>query len=300
MIVENGEKVVLAGWHRDVYDIWLKELEDLKPVMFTGSETTKQKDDAVKAFVEGDSKVFIISLRSGAGLDGLQHACSTVVFGELDWSPHVCDQVLARVDRDGQTKHVQAYYLTIADGSDPFMIGLNGDKRSQHDGLIEGKQSEANLLADVSSGKNRIKEMAEAYLKSIGEEIPEAIPEVGLLGELSFLIRRIKLPTNTEEEMQEALNSILMENVKTAKVEREFKITKKSRLDFLVSNGDEKIAIELKVNSTKRQEVYRQVRRYIEEGQITALILVAPWNGIESFKIDGISVIVIDTNINHI
>jgi len=300
MIVENGEKVVLAGWHRDVYDIWLKELEDLKPVMFTGSETTKQKDDAVKAFMEGDSKVFIISLRSGAGLDGLQHACSTIVFGELDWSPNAMDQVLARVDRDGQTKHVQAYYLTIADGSDPFMIGLNGDKRSQHDGLIDGKQSEANLLADVSSGKNRIKEMAEAYLKSIGEEIPEAIPEVGLLGELSFLIRRIKLPTNTEEEMQEALNSILMENVKTAKVEREFKITKKSRLDFLVSNGDEKIAIELKVNSTKRQEVYRQVRRYIEEGQITALILVAPWNGIESFKIDGISVIVIDTNINHI
>lgn len=40
MIVETGEKVVLFGWHRDVYDIWLRELSDYYPVLFTGSETT--------------------------------------------------------------------------------------------------------------------------------------------------------------------------------------------------------------------------------------------------------------------
>lgn len=300
MLVESGEKVVLAGWHRAVYEVWEKELIALDPVMFTGSETVKEKEEAVNKFVKGDSKVFIISLRSGAGLDGLQYGCNTVVFGELDWTSNVHDQVIARVDRDGQTKHVQAYYLTIADGSDPFIVSLLGIKKSQHDGLVEGKQSEGGIITQSDAGKDRIKNMATSYLKSIGEEIPESVSEEGLLGEVANLIRKTRLPVNTEEEMQEALNEILVGNIKDAKIEREPKITKRSRLDFLISNENMKIAIECKIKSTKRPEVYRQVRRYVEEGQITSLVLVAPWFGISSFKVDGIPVIVVDTSINSI
>ncbi len=300
MLVESGEKVVLAGWHRAVYEVWEKELAIFNPVMFTGSETTKEKEDAVTQFKEGDSQVFIISLRSGAGLDGLQYACNTIVIGELDWTGQAHDQLIARLDRDGQTKHVQAYFLAIADGSDPFIVSLLGIKRSQHDGLVEGKQSDGGIITQDVTGKNRIKDMATAYLKSIGEDIPESVPEEGLLGELAKTIRNTKLPVNTEEEMQEALNKVLVENIKDAKIEREYKITKRSRLDFLVSNDNSKIAVECKIESTGRTEVYRQVRRYVQEGQITALILVAPWFGISSFKVDGIPVIVIDTSVNSI
>ncbi|CAM6005473.1 unnamed protein product [Sphagnum balticum] len=300
MLVDSGEKVVLAGWHRAVYEVWEKELASCNPVMFTGSETVREKETAVNKFVKGDAKVFIISLRSGAGLDGLQHACNTVVFGELDWTSNVHDQVIARVDRDGQTKHVQAYYLTIADGSDPFIINLLGVKRSQHDGLVEGKQSEGGVITQSAAGKDRIKEMATAYLRSIGEDIPESVAEEGLLGDLARLVRSTKLPVNSEEEMQEALNTVLRDNLKNAKVEREFKITKRSRLDFLVSNENEKIAVECKIEQTGRPEVYRQVRRYAEEGKITSLVLVAPWFGISSFKVDSVPVIVVDTSINSI
>lgn len=300
MVVDQGEKVVLVGWHRDVYDIWMKELAGYNPVMFTGSESPREKDEAVKKFVEGNAQVFIISLRSGAGLDGLQRVSNTMIFGELDWSPHVMDQVVARLDRDGQTKHVQAYYLTIADGSDPFMVGLLGGKRAQHDGVIEGKQGESDVITNTGD-TDRIKNMARAYLQSIGEEIPEPVIEVGAMGETSTLIRKLKLPTNTEEEMQEALFSALKENLDPSiLIEREFKITKRSRLDFMLTRGEERIAVELKINQTERAEVYRQVRRYVEEGNITSLILVAPWHGIPSFKVDGVPVIVIDTSINSI
>jgi SNF2 family DNA or RNA helicase len=299
MLLEEKDKIVLVGWHRDVYDIWQNEFKAYKTVMYTGSETTKEKDQAVKDFIEGDARIFMISLRSGAGLDGLQRVCDTVVFGELDWSPHVMDQVLARVDRDGQTKHVQGYYLTIPDGADPFMIQVLGTKRSQHDGLVEGKQADGVLL-DSGTSKNRVREMAAAYLKSIGEEVPEPIPETGLLGELTAMVRNFKIPINTEEEMQDAMFKLLNENVKNAKVEREYKVTSRSRLDFLVSNDTERIAIECKIDNTQRAEVYRQVRRYVEEGKISSLLLVAPWYGIPSFKVDGTPVIVIDTNVNSI
>src|SRR5579884_3848269 len=44
-----------------------------------------------------------MSLRSGAGLDGLQEDCTVGVFGELDWSPEQHRQCIGRLDRDGQT-----------------------------------------------------------------------------------------------------------------------------------------------------------------------------------------------------
>lgn len=301
MVLENEPKVVLVGWHRQFYEIMLKELKDYKVVMYTGSESTKQKDDAVKAFIEGEAQVFIISLRSGAGLDGLQRVCNTIVLGELDWSPHVHDQVIGRIARDGQTRPVNAYFLTINDGADPFMIGLNGDKRSQHDGLIEGRQSDADLIKDVGAGNERIREMAKAYLQKMGEEIPETLPETGPIAEISQLLRRLKLPNNSEVDMQEATFKALKENLpKDYNVEREAKITKRSRLDFLITYKGERIAIECKVNATKKAEVYRQVRRYVEEGQISSLILLAPWSGVASFKVDGTPVIVIDPSLTQI
>lgn len=100
LILETDEPVVLFGWHRAVYDIWIDRLKEYRPVLYTGTETAAQKLRAVRRFLGSEedgerSRVLIISLRSGAGLDGLQHGCRTVVYGELDWSPKVHDQCLS-------------------------------------------------------------------------------------------------------------------------------------------------------------------------------------------------------------
>lgn len=95
MIVDSGEPVILAGWHRSVYDIWESRLKDLHPVYYTGTESTAAKERSVEAFLSGRSKVMLMSLRAGVGLEGLQQVCSTVVFGELDWSPGIHDQCLS-------------------------------------------------------------------------------------------------------------------------------------------------------------------------------------------------------------
>jgi hypothetical protein len=110
MLVEGGQKVVLCGWHRAVYAIWLERLKDLNPVLYTGSESPNQKNATKERFVNGDAMVLLLSLRSGAGLDGLQYACSTIVKGELDWSPGVHDQCLSSdtevlTDKGFRSKH---------------------------------------------------------------------------------------------------------------------------------------------------------------------------------------------------
>lgn len=137
MVAEGGAPVVLVGWHREVYDMWLKELADLKPALYTGSETPAQKDRAKDAFLAGETDILILSLRSGAGLDGLQARASTMIFGELDWSPGVHHQCIGRLDREGQAEPVTAIFLVADEGSDPPMMEVLGLKASEAAHIID-------------------------------------------------------------------------------------------------------------------------------------------------------------------
>lgn len=161
MLVEDGTPVLLAGWHREVYDIWLEALGDLKPVMYTGTETPTAKERAKTAFVSGETDLMIISLRSGAGLDGLQFRCATVVVGELDWSPKVHEQLIGRVDRPGQVaEEVTAIYCHADNGSDPLIINTLGLKASQARGITDPLAGVEHVYSDES----RIRMLAEKIL----------------------------------------------------------------------------------------------------------------------------------------
>lgn len=167
---DNAEPVVLYGWHREVYEIWNEKLSDLNPVMFTGTESPAQKEAAKQAFVSGESKVLIISLRSGAGLDGLQNACRIVVFGELDWSPGVHEQCIGRVHRDGQGQPVTVYYLISNSGADPVMCDVLGLKRQQIEGV---RDPNADLVTKLQVNEDYIKRLAEKYLADKGVSFSE-------------------------------------------------------------------------------------------------------------------------------
>lgn len=160
ILLDGGDPVVLSGWHRDVYDIWMAELDDFNPVLYTGTESPKQKEESKRAFIAGETNLFIISNRSGIGLDGLQHHCNTVVVGELDWSPKVHDQLIGRVDRDGQENQVTAYFPVCEFGSDPVIIDILGLKSSQAHGIM----NPLDMVADQYSDESRMKKLAESFL----------------------------------------------------------------------------------------------------------------------------------------
>lgn len=176
ILVETGESVLLVGWHRAVYDIWLEELKDLAPAMYTGSESASQKNNELQRFLDGETPVLIMSLRSGAGVDGLQHRCSVVVFGELDWSPGVHQQVIWRIDRDGQTKPVMAFFLVSDDGSDPPMMEVNGVKASEAKQIIDPHLG----VTVAPDAGNAMKKLIETYLEKArakGVALPAPEPE---------------------------------------------------------------------------------------------------------------------------
>ncbi|USQ97258.1 SNF2-related protein [Caulobacter sp. RL271] len=169
ILVEGGAPILLFGWHREVYDIWLEELADLAPAMFTGSETPRQKAAAQARFLNGETDILIMSLRSGAGLDGLQARCSTVVFGELDWSPGQHHQCVGRVDREGQPhwergEGVLAIYLVVEDGSDPPMLDVLGLKASEAHAVVDPDLG----VQAANTDETRLRGLVQRYLDRTG------------------------------------------------------------------------------------------------------------------------------------
>lgn len=178
LLLENKIPCILCAWHRSVYKIWEKEFEEYKPVFFTGHESAKQKNESVAAFINGDTNLFIMSLRSGAGIDGLQNRAHYIIYGELDWSPKVHEQSTGRLNRDrenGEKQQVTAVYLNSNGGSDPMMLEVLGMKSSQQHGIINPLAGPESQLSDPTA----IKQLAASYLKNKGVS-QEDIQNAGL------------------------------------------------------------------------------------------------------------------------
>jgi SNF2 family DNA or RNA helicase len=169
LLLASEQKVILFGWHRQVYDIWMEQLAEFNPVLYTGSESPKQKQASKEAFVNGSSRLMIISLRAGAGLDGLQDVCKVGVFGEIDWSPGVHTQCIGRYHRDGQSDPSLAYFLLSDEGSDPVIADILGLKKGQSDGVLDPN---AELLETLTVEPGSIKKLAKVYLEKLGVALP--------------------------------------------------------------------------------------------------------------------------------
>lgn len=176
LLIEQGEKVVLFGWHKAVYEIWRERLKDFKPAFYTGEESPTQKALARDRFLNGDTPLLVLSLRAGAGLDGLQKVSRTVVFGEIDWSPGVHTQCIGRVFRDGQVEKVAAYFLLTNHGSDPVVADVLGVKRVQSDSMLDPT---AELVDAFTGGASDVKKLAETFLKQRGVTLPAAASQPG-------------------------------------------------------------------------------------------------------------------------
>lgn len=176
LMVESGERPVVFGWHHDFYDILLDRLKDLNPVMHTGLQSEKQKDQAKLAFISGESPIFICSLRAGVGIDGLQAASRIVITGELDFCPAIHHQNIRRVYRDGQADIVRAYYLISEFGSDPTVADTLQLKTQQADGILSPDEPTIDPFAEVDP--HHVWKLARDFLLQTEGTLPKDIAEL--------------------------------------------------------------------------------------------------------------------------
>ncbi|MCO6491296.1 MAG: DEAD/DEAH box helicase [Phaeodactylibacter sp.] len=153
MAVENYEKesgkfndvmehwdVVRRGGHKAlIFSSFVKHLElyrqefethRLPYAWLTGSQNSKQREDAIRAFQENpDVQPFLVSIKSGG--TGLNLTAADYVF-ILDpwWNPTTEQQAIARAHRIGQDKNVIAIKFITLDSIEEKILRLQ-EKKSQ-------------------------------------------------------------------------------------------------------------------------------------------------------------------------
>lgn len=174
LILESEDRIVMWAWHRGVHQILTEALAEYRPVLYTGTESPAVKQRNAEAFMGGGARVLLMSLRSGAGLDGLQKWCSVGVFAELDWSPAIHAQCLGRLHRDGQAATVVAYFPVSDSGTDPLMAEVLGVKRAQS---VPIRDPESQLFTALTDPADRAKRLAADMLARLARTpVPAGLP----------------------------------------------------------------------------------------------------------------------------
>lgn len=302
-LVEEKGKVIVSGWHRDFWEILNKELKQYNPVMVTGSESPNQKDKNIKDFCTGNSSVLFISHKSGEGIDGLQYYCSTIVHGELAWNLMTHEQLNLRIDREGQQEIVDIIYPYIQDGSDPLVLNIHNIKKAISYKLT-GMESELEKGLDTEQSPivDYIKNMAREYLEKNNIEVEDKLTPAEEEQEILDILSKVGFAGTNESELQDNIMVRFNEIEHNFIVDKEFKFSQRSRLDFKLTNktSGNVYVIECKSIARNKAEAKRQIDRYIDEIKPTAVIVVAPWTGVKDFISNGVKVFVVNYVINRI
>jgi SNF2 family DNA or RNA helicase len=125
-LIEGGvEKVVLFLYHRDVVAAVVGHLRSFSPAVIQGGISPARREREKARFIEDPNcRVFVGQLlATGTGVDGLQHVCDRVVFGEADWVPGNNEQCVDRLHRYGQKGSVLAQFLVAPGSLDEKILG---------------------------------------------------------------------------------------------------------------------------------------------------------------------------------
>ncbi len=163
-LIAGGEYPLVFAYHHEVHDILTERLGRHGLSRITGKESQLQKDEGIRRFASGTHKAVLLSLRSTAGLDGLQGKGTCVVFAELDWSPAVHSQCEDRLHRIGTTaESLLCYYIVSNTGFDSVMRDVLGLKVGQFSGIM----GEAPPATDDELGR----QAAEGHMKRVMDRL---------------------------------------------------------------------------------------------------------------------------------
>ena len=111
--------------------------ENIEYLYLDGSTTMKQREDMVKRFQNGESGIFIISLKAG-GLGLNLTGANYVIHMDPWWNPAIEQQATDRAYRIGQEQKVTVYHLIAAHTIEEKILRLHQTKRDLADSLLEG------------------------------------------------------------------------------------------------------------------------------------------------------------------
>src|SRR3990167_1014458 len=152
--MENGEKLVIFGHHKEFLDKLMLELKEYNPVKLVGGMTGEEKQKSVDTFQNDEKcKIFIGSI-TAAGIGITLTKASHMVFLELMFVPGLHDQAEDRENRIGQRNACTVYYFLVENTIEFDIYELLQKKRKVFQELMQDKYSimentDNNILNDL-------------------------------------------------------------------------------------------------------------------------------------------------------
>ena len=135
----NGNKLVIFSQYKEPLRKLKEELKE-KAVLYTGDESTEDRNRAVEAFQSNpDIQVFLGSIKAG-GLGITRTAASTTLMMDLPWTPADMEQAEARIHRIGQKNAVLACRLICRDTIEESILTLLGKKKEVISNILGERQ----------------------------------------------------------------------------------------------------------------------------------------------------------------
>ncbi|GMQ58570.1 DEAD/DEAH box helicase [Vallitalea sediminicola] len=147
--VDSGHRILIFSSFTSMLNI-IKDLLDTNEISnyyLDGSTKSEKRRDMVNDFNEGDTSVFLISLKAGGTGLNLTGA-DMVIHYDPWWNPAVEDQATDRAYRIGQDKSVQVFKLITAGTIEERIYQLQQKKKSMIDSIIKPGETMLTKLSE--------------------------------------------------------------------------------------------------------------------------------------------------------
>ena len=130
---ENGRKVVVFSYFRDVLDLVCATLGERAVGPLTGAVPPTRRQEMVDQFAQKKGHAVLVSQIQAGGVGLNMQAASVVILCEPQVKPTLETQAIARAHRMGQIRRVQVHRLLATDSVDQRMLEILETKKELFD-----------------------------------------------------------------------------------------------------------------------------------------------------------------------
>lgn len=136
-LLEEGRRILIFSQFTRMITLIEKELTALNILYSKLTGQTKQRDEAIERFKNGEVDVFLISLKAGGVGLNLTEADTVIVYDPW-WNPAAEAQAADRAHRIGQDKPVFVYKLITENTVEEKILAMQERKRALAQGVYDG------------------------------------------------------------------------------------------------------------------------------------------------------------------
>lgn len=143
---ENGHKVLVFSYFKDVIQTISKNLEDRTHRAITGDVPNHKRQEIIDAFTGDEAGSVLVSQITAGGVGVNIQAANVVILCEPQWKPSMEEQAISRAYRMGQSRNVVVYRLLTEESIDVAMLDVLGEKADLFNLFVRESDTASRIL----------------------------------------------------------------------------------------------------------------------------------------------------------